>query len=134
MNELFAEIKGIKELEAAIKRNPQVVLNEARNFLMRGTAAYKSGIKNSPWRVGGSGGGSPVAAFNGGNLRDTHRTEIRALTAKIGPSAAYSGYVHEGTRKMKKRPWLDFVKTKKEKDIEKLYKDMLKNITADLAR
>lgn len=130
---------GLKELRAAIKRNPQRVLDEARLFFTRGLASYRQGVLNSPWRMGSSGGGAPVAT---GNLRDTHKTQINKLEASIGPNltaAPYAPYVHgikgyPRKRAYQLRPWLDYVKKNREGDIKRLYGEMLKNITADLAK
>ena len=145
----MAEIKwvGLKELKAAVARNPQKVLDEARLFLTRGLAVYKSGIINDPWRIKGSGGGSPVSndpryprkyqRQRSGNLRDSHVTQINGLQGVIGPNtqvAPYAKYVHHGTRKMQGRPWLEFVKRAKSGDIERLYKTMLQNIVGDIAK
>ena len=57
-------IKGLKEFEEAIRRNPKVALSEGRNFLVRGIAVYNKLILRNPWRVGGSGGGAPVDTGN----------------------------------------------------------------------
>lgn len=131
----FEEVKwvGMRELKAAIARNPSVVLDEARKFLTRGLAAYKRGIIRAPWRIGGGGGGAPVRT---GNLRDTHITEIGGLEGSIGPNtqaAPYAKFVHHGTRYMQGRPWLEYVRTSKNSEITSLYRDMLKAITGDLA-
>lgn len=125
---------GLRELQAAVQRNPQKVLDETRTFLTRGLAVLKAGIIRMPWRIGGRGGGAPVAT---GNLRDTHITEVRGLTASIGVNmvaAPYAKYVHHGTRHMQGRPWLEYVRAASNSDIQNLYRDMLKNITGDLAR
>lgn len=141
------EIIGIKELREAIKRNPQKVLDEARSFLTKGLSEYKKGIIREPWRVGGFVGGSPVSndprykrkyqKQRSGNLRDTHMTQINGLEGVIGPNleaAPYARYVHEGTKRMKARPWLDYVRENKQGDIERLYRTMLANIVGDLAK
>jgi len=128
------QIIGLRELQLAIKRNPQKVLDEGRLFLTRGLAAYKRGIIREPWKMGGAGGGSPVRS---GHLRDTHMTQINGLEGVIGPdthAAPYAKFVHHGTKRMPGRPWLEFVKATKEREIESLYLGMLKNIVADLAR
>ncbi len=135
-------IVGIKELRAAIRRNPARVKEIGGKFLVRGMAQYKSGIINKPWRVGGMGGGAPVDTHN---LRDTHRTQIQGLTGIIGPNeqaAPYAKYVHGNKRNptkvrgknIKTRPWLDFVQKEKEPQIEELYRGMLNDIVADLAK
>ncbi|MCK4826779.1 hypothetical protein KA005_64185 [bacterium] len=134
MAERFITTIGFKELQTAIKRNPQVVANESKKFFVRALSKYRKGIQSRPWQVGSGGGGSPVATRN---LVDTHVTKIGKFRATIGPHpqlAKYAKYVHEGTRKMEARPWLDYVKEQNEGRVESLYKELLKNITADLAK
>lgn len=100
---------------------------------------YKKGIITTPWGMSMTGGGAPVAARNGGNLRDTHQTDITGFVARIYPTASYASYVHgiDGMprkRSYKLRPWLNHVKEAKQSKIETLYKQLLANITKDLAR
>jgi len=118
------KIEGITELQSAIRRNPQKVLSEIKKFIQRGIAEYKSGIINNPWKVGMTGGGSPVLT---GNLRDTHLTQFTALQGRIYPSADYAKYVHKG------RPWMDYVFKDRMPNIEKLEDELLKNVITDLA-
>lgn len=133
------EIIGLKELQNAVNRNPRKVLSEARSFLTRGLAAYKRGIIRSPWRMGGGGGGAPVASVNGGNLRDTHQTQVTNLEGRIFPTASYAPYVHgiagwPRKRTYQLRPWLDYVKQDKDSEITTLYRQMLQSIVSDLAK
>lgn len=131
---MSATFIGLKALKLAVKRNPQKVLNEGRNFISRGLAAYKRGIIRSPWRLRSNAGGAPVST---GHLRDTHITKVSGLKGTIGPNLAvapYARYVHHGTRRMPGRPWLDYVKDSKSAEIETLYRRMLKNIVGGLAK
>lgn len=124
---------GVEELKLAIRRNPQKVIDEAKKYLVRGMEQYKRGIINNPWRIGGTGGGSPVAS---GNMRDFHMTKIGTLEATVGPNTSktpYAVFVHQGTRRMQGRPWLEYVRLDKMSNIEKLYREMLANIGKDLA-
>lgn len=142
---------GVKELKEAVTRHPQTVKRAIDIFLQRGIADYKRGINNNPWRVGGNGGGVPVSndpryrtkrnqnyqRARSGNLRDTHVVQRNALSAFIGPSlsmAPYAKMVHDGTRKMKARPWLDFVKEERAVLIQSHYRDMLKTISKSLSK
>ena len=127
----IVRIEGLSELEKAVERNPTKTRTELNRFFVRGLAIYRSGIKNNPWRVGMQGGGAPVRT---GGLRDTHNDVIEAYRASTGPTASYALFVHEGTSKMKARPWLDSVKSDKQKDIDKLAEEMLENIVKDLAK
>ena len=142
-----ARIEGMKEFQAAIRRNPKVVLKESKKFLVRGIAEYNKGIIRKPWRIDGSGGGAPVSndprykrAYQrqrSGNLRDSHQVKIQALKALIGPTQAqapYAAFVHGGTSKLQARPWLDFVRDKKQREIQKLYRILITTVTKDLAR
>lgn len=140
------EWEGIDELREAIRRNPNKVLDETRNFLQRGMAVYRSGVQNDPWRVGGVGGGAPVSndpryprknqKVKSGNLRDSHYILQDKLQASIQPNiilANYGVYVHNGTRRMTARPWMDYVKKTKDGEIRSLYRTLLSNIARDLA-
>lgn len=123
----------MSELQLAIKRNPQKVIDETKKYLVKGMAEYKRGILNSPWRIGGRGGGSPVKS---GALRDLHVTQVGTFEAIIGPNTRatpYAVFVHQGTRKMQGRPWLEYVKLDKMTNIEKLYREFLTNIVKSLA-
>ncbi len=123
----------IRSLRAAIKRNPETVRTEVANFITRGIRAYNEVILRAPWRVGASGGGSPVAMIRGGNLRDTHRREVSQFEGRITPTAYYARYVHEGTHKMKARPWLDYAVSTAQARIAELERVLLDNVTKDLA-
>jgi hypothetical protein len=123
--DLNAEITGLKEVLDAFARNPKTVERETKNFFSRAIATYKKGIWNNPWRIGMSGGGVPVDT---GNLRDTHRTELRRWEAVIYPTADYKKAVHST------RPWLDYVMATKEKEVMQLADNLLKEITKDLAK
>lgn len=121
-------------LRKAISRSPQVIRDETKLFLTRGMAAYKGYVIRAPWRVGGSGGGAPVAAAHGGNLRDTHRTSIRQWDASLTPTAKYAGYVHDGTSRMEARPWLDYAREEADGRITELQEAFLERVANDFAR
>lgn len=135
MADFSIEFRGLNELQAAIRRNPQRVLSEVGKFLVRGIAAYNRVILRNPWRRGSSGGGAPVAT---GNLRDTHRREFEPWSARIYPTAPYASYVHglkgfARRRSYQLRPWLDYAKDAADREIQGHERDMLKAIVDDLA-
>lgn len=130
------DIQGLKELQNAVRRNPERVRIEAGKFLVRGIAIYNRIILRNPWRMGMGGGGAPVDT---GNLRDTHRREISTWRARIFPTAPYAPFVHgiEGftrRRSYQLRPWLDFAQERGDKEIRQLEKEMLQSIVSDLAQ
>lgn len=116
---------GVKEFEKALMRNPKLVVKEVKNFLQRAMAKYRSGIMNNPWKVGMSGGGSPVLS---GHMRDTHIPVIGDWEAKIGPDTNYAEHVH------KKRPWLEHVYSSKDKEIRELEVKLLNTLVNDLSK
>lgn len=139
----MAEIttKGFEELAAAIRRSPKSVVYHAGVYFTRSMALYRRTIQNSPWRMGGSGGGSPVAE---GTLRDSHRVVYKDFEASIAPNrngqAPYASYVHGvggkkfNVRGVQLRPWLDFAKNQNERDVQVEYRRMLESIVKDLAK
>jgi hypothetical protein len=137
MAQFSIKIDGLKEFQAALKRNPVKVATEVKTFIVRGIAKYNEGIIRNPWMMGSSGGGAPVDT---GNLRDTHVRQIKAFEGRIYPTAPYASYVHglDGKKRSKRglqlRPWMDYVFNKKDKEIRDLQKTLLKNIVGDLAK
>lgn len=133
MSQLEVKI-DYEQLKRALKRNPSVVRDEVNTFLVRASALIKQGIAQSPWRIGGSGGGVPIST---GNLKKAHqyRLEPFRFIAEVNQrKAEYAGYVHYGTKFMEARPWLEYVKQSKEKAINDNAKILLERITADLAK
>ena len=139
------KINGVKEFERALKRNPKTTTLEVKTFISRALAEYRRGIYNNPWRVGGGGGGVPVKTYG---LKDAHITEYGKMTGRIYVRKAHSKnkkgraittdkygfYVHEGTRKMKARPWLDYVFKNKNNKIINLQVNLLNKIVKGLAK
>ena len=127
------KIIGLKEFETAIKQNPAVVIKEARLYFTRALAEYKRVVGRAPWRVGGSGGGVPVAE---GNLFNAHGTKFKKYSASYGivNNIKYAGYVHGGTSRMEERPWLDYAIIKQKSNVKKLYTKMLSDIVKQLAK
>ena len=126
--------KGLEEMKRAIRRNPMQTQREINNFLVRGSAKYMSQIKNHPWRVkqSGQGKGAPVDTSK---LRTQHQTIIERFRARIFPvNVKYARWVHDGTKVMRARPWLDQAKDDQEPKINELADQMLKNIVSALAK
>lgn len=126
------KLKGFTELETSLRENKTIIAKEVSNFIQRAMARLDSGIKNNPWKVGASGGGSPVASRNGGSLRASHQKDVTPWSGRIYPTQPYAVFVHEGTYKMKARPWLDFVLKEKEPELDKLQEQLLEDIIKQL--
>lgn len=118
-------------LKSAVKRNPAKVYQETQDFFARGLREYNTYIFRAPWRIGGTGGGAPVAT---GNLRDTHARQILPWEAKITATAHYAQFIHDGTRRMQARPWLEYAQNAAAGAINQLAKQLLDNVVRDLAQ
>lgn len=134
------KLEGGEKLKKGLLKSPEILKLQAQIFLVRLMAEYKRAIVRNPWRVGGSGGGSPVSSRTtlsggrgfktGGTLRGSHRTRFREMSADIGPdphgpASKYAVFVHEGTSKMESRPWLSFAVKDRESEAQKLMRGFL---------
>ena len=124
-NQFDVNVEGLEAFRKALQRNPEKIKREVKNLIQRAIAKYNAGIIRNPWKVGMSGGGSPVLS---GNMRDTHLKKIGNWEAKIYPNADYAKYVHA------KRPWLDHVFADKQPEIRQLENDFLSDVVSDLAK
>jgi hypothetical protein len=127
-------VKGLEELQKAVKKFPEKTKELAGKFIVRGLAEYKRTIINNPWRMGMSGGGAPSAS---GNLAQTHKTQVSPWEGSIFPTAPYAPYVHgiEGfprKRSYALRPWLDYSVQQNEDKINELQQKLLEDIVAAL--
>jgi len=134
------ELKNLARVQRAMKKSPEIMRDESRDFLVRAMAAVRRIIWNEPWRMASGealiAGGVPVAAINGGNLRQSHRTDFFDFKATIGPDIAvapYAEFVHEGTMKMEARPWLNFAEEQAAPEVNALARDILKRVVAGIA-
>lgn len=136
------EIKGIEDFKKAIESNPEVVVYELKNFFQRAISVYQDIVWKNPWRMGGSGGGSPVALVEGGTLRNSHKPDFKDWSARLYQDddiAPYGKYVHgiEGfprKRTYQLRPWLDYAFKKGDEGVREKEKILLTNIVKKLAQ
>lgn len=128
-------LKGYNEIQTAIRNYPSQSKTAVQVFFQRGLAEIDRTVKTSPWQVGQSGGGVPVAS---GNLRQRgHVKELGEWKATYGidPSAVrYAAFVHEGTRYMRPRPWLDYAKEASMPEIERLQESLIDSLVSLLQK
>jgi hypothetical protein len=128
-----------KKLRNAIERSPDVAKDEINKFLVRAQSVLKQKINQSPWSMGRSGGGAPVAS---GNLKRSHKYDLKPFSLEISideQRAEYAKYVHgiagfTRKRTYQLRPWLRYAEDKSSKEINNFGKTMLDNLVSDLAR
>lgn len=74
-----------------------------------------------------------VTPVDTGRLRSSIMTDIGNLRAKISPSVVYAGWVHEGTRYMRGRPFMKIGLTKATSESGRLIsRDIEKEISINL--
>lgn len=135
-------IVGLKEFEKAVRRNPKVVINEGKSFIVKGMAEISRLILQRPaWQVGDSAGRGKGVPKDSGNLKQLHTKKIEGLTGYIYPTAPYAKYVHgrkfgeiNKGNKVESRPWLDRAAEDVGPKIDELGKELLDSINHDLAR
>lgn len=89
------EIKNAAQIQAAFRKAP---------YLM--TKNLSKAIKNVSYKVQGE--SMKITPVRTGFLRGSHRTTFQgALHGTVEPTASYAYFVHEGTRFMRKRPFLE---------------------------
>lgn len=123
-------VRNLDRFQVALQRSPLLVAQEVNSLLVRSGAMLRRTIQNNPWKVGAQGGGAPVDT---GTLRDSHRQTISRFALTIRPSTNYAKYVHDGTAKMRERPWLAYAITQNEQGIEKEANKMMDRIANKLA-
>ena len=134
MSNVGITIKGFDELRKNIAKNPEVVRAEMANYYYRVITVLERTLSTSPWAVGSGGGGVPVRT--GHLLSQSVHREFLTDTARIYTdlvSAPYGRYVHDGTSKMRARPYYDYAIDKNDKKIEDYQNTLLTNVVNKLA-
>lgn len=131
----------LRTLQNAIRRNPDVIRSESLAFMTRAKAVLMTTINRNPWRVGGRGGGAPVDSRR---LLQSHQDRISPFELRIFPEPratkikspwnTYAELVHDGTSRMKRRPWLDYAVKSNDMQIRQLQGRLLEHVTKDLAK
>ena len=119
-------IKGLAELQKNLARSKSIINKHYARAIKRGSLILERDLK--------TGGYVPVAAVQGGTLKGSIRTAIQPLKATIAPHTDYAIYVHEGTWKMKARPFLDTAIKNKKAEIEKEFLNATGLIVKELAK
>lgn len=118
------QIKNAAQIKSAFRRSPYIMTKNLSGAIKR--VAYK--VQGQSQRI------TPVKT---GFLRRSHTTTFETgLRATIEPTASYAGFVHEGTRFMKPRPFLaDAVEITQgftDTEFEKAVQDTLDTIGASV--
>ena len=137
MAQVEIKLKGIKEFQAALRRNPNVIKQQGGNLVTSVKNIIVKKMHRSPWKVGQSGTGKGIPKDTG-RLRDAHiENRINKLNWKIWTDtgkADYAVYVHGGTGKMKKRPWFDIIEKETNKEMDRYIKNFFTKVLHNLTK
>ena len=87
------EIKNLEQIRSAFRKAPEIMASELDRAIQKSIfAIQRDSMKNTP--------------VDTGRLRASHRTKFSSLKGELDVGASYAIYVHEGTHRMKSRPFL----------------------------
>lgn len=127
--------KDLNGLHRAITRNPELVKREAKVLFQRVGSYIDRFLATSPWRIGGNGGGIPYQT--GELLRNSRNRRYGANSMLIFTdenTVPYARFVHDGTSKMKARPYYEAAMAGTAEEQNKAIRAFLDKITADFAK
>ncbi len=105
-----------KELQKAMQKVSVFTAGEVKTVITSGTGMWKSPIKTGAMR------------------RGIQVKEVKPLRAIITPASStpYALFVHEGTRRMKARPFFEITAKVKGKEVQKFFEAVIVNVIKKL--
>lgn len=121
MPQVTVRIENIGEIRSAFQKAP-----------VKTTRALNNAIRISALEIERSSKiNSPVDT---GYLRASHRSTFRTLYGEVMPTAKYAIYVHEGTRKMRKRPFLFNAVKSNEGRVQSVFTEKLQGVLNEIGQ
>lgn len=127
------KLKNEAKILQAFRNSPKDFADELQKA-MQGVSVYTLGQVKSIITSGISMWKPPIDT--GAMRRGIQVKEVKPLRAIIIPSATtpYAKFVHDGTRRMKARPFFDITVKEKQKDVQKFFQKALDNVVNKIAR
>lgn len=134
MSTVNITIKNLPEIKSAFRKSPKLMVK----YLDRAIAKSLLTVKRHEALEYRSLG---IRVITGGLIDSIQRgTYQRSLYGEVGPNVMgspgvdYAGYVHDGTRYMRSRPYLLEAVGDSQKDINEFFTDAVDNVLSDIAR
>lgn len=109
------EIKGLQKMADLLDKSPRVAEKEVRAALAKGVIVLQGAARQF----------TPVDT---GRLRGGHKTRVGAFEAAVYNPVDYALYVHEGTRKMRARPFYKLAAEDSKDKINSIFDKHVANI------
>lgn len=125
MPQVHVEIKNLEQIKAAFGRTPQLMSRHFNSAIQKATFLIQSKSMMA----------TPVDT---GFLRSSHRTSFSGgglgFSGTVEPTAYYAGFVHEGTKFMRGRPFLKQAAEGSVSTIDQIFTQAMQSVLDDIAR
>lgn len=121
MPNISVKIQGLKELQGALEKYPSIAGRNIQDAIQASLAEIQRASV-------------PLTPVDTGRLRRSYRTRTGLLKGTIFPNTEYAIYVHEGTKYMRSRPFLEKGVKKAKPKIENHFADALDKTFKDIKR
>lgn len=133
MSTVSITIKNLPQIKAAFHKSPTLMVKYLDKAIAKSLLTVKR-QESLEYRTLG------INVITGGLIDSIQRgTYQKSLYGEVGPNVTgspgvdYAGYVHDGTRYMRSRPYLLEAVKDSRKDIEEFFTDAVDNVLSDIA-
>lgn len=124
--------RDLQALQKMVNDSPGIIRSRSDKLMARVDRIFKTTINRNPWRIGGTGGGVPVDTRHLFRSHVWRRTPWQMSVTVPKGQPKYASAVHEGTRRMEARPWMDYAIDKNKAEVKqeaiKFLDDVVKNL------
>ena len=127
------KIKNIKQIRTAFKKAPADLARELAKAIKKSGERVEYEAKARGQSTGGfvKGGvmtpGARTTPVDTGTMARSIRARATLMESLIQPHVEYADYVHEGTRYMRGRPFMQWALERAQKNIDKYFEKALDN-------
>jgi HK97 gp10 family phage protein len=123
--QLNIEIKNLDKFRAALSQAPAIMKKFLNNSLRQGIAVVQRKYQSN-W--------PPGAPVDTGQLKNRIEIIYEEMSASLIPLVEYAIYVHEGTRYMIGRPYLETSLEAAKSDVQMIFNRELEEALKEIAR
>lgn len=110
------EIENLDKITRKFNKAPALITVELQKAILKSIFVLQAGARST-------------APVDTGFLRMRHETSFPSpLVGKLTPKTDYAFFVHEGTKKMRSRPWLKDTMVSKKAQVQAFFNDILRKV------